>query len=186
MDEPDFITRQHLESLNPSNDPSVFELLNRYKFPPSEPKQQAPSQFQGAFPVPVQNNDTNAVMLGHMMGQLQGTLQNQDKKSTFDGISLNINSDVMRWIILLLFLALLAVVVFVVFNRGKETKSSKRLRKLEKQLKKLNNYSRGKKNKKRKKRKNPALLEEDEDDYLALGSESEADDSEADDLEDDD
>lgn len=110
MEEPDFITRQHLDSLVPSSDPSTFELLNRYKNPPVEVNSPRPpqQQFMGSFPVAMQGNN-DAVMLGHMIGQLQGTLQNKNQnqpKSNFDGLSLNVNSDILRWVILFLFLAL--------------------------------------------------------------------------------
>jgi len=160
MEESDFITRHHIDSLTPCNDPSTFELLNRYRHPPVEPRprQGPPQQFAGSFPVAVQGN-SNEVMLGHMIGQLQGTLQNQNQsqKSNFDGFSMNVNSDIFKWVILFIFLALLVWVVFKIQKNNNP--EDKRLKRIERQLRKLRRFSR--------KKKNPQPIQE-EDDLLAF------------------
>lgn len=160
MEESDFITRQHLDSLIPCNDPSTFELLNRYKNPPVEVNLPRPpqQQFMGSFPVAVQGNN-DAVMLGHMIGQLQGTLRNQPK-SNLDGLSLNVNSDILRWVVLFIFLALLVWVVFTVQKKLRTNPADERLERLEKQIRRL------KRNRNKRRKKNPKIIQEDEDDDL--------------------
>lgn len=156
--EPDFSTRHDLESIIPNSDPDSYELLNRYKFPPAEHQVPRPpqQQFQGSFPIAVQGN-SEAVMLGHMIGQLQGTLQSTTKKSNFDGLSLSVDSDILRWVVLFLFLALLVWVIYTV--NKKDTSADPRLEKLERQIRKLRKRGR----RKRKKRKNPEIIQESSD-----------------------
>lgn len=183
MEESDFITRHHLDSLVPSSDPSTFELLNRYKHPPIEanPPRPPQQQFMGSFPVAVQGNN-DAVMLGHMIGQLQGTLQNQGQnqsqlKSNFDGLSLNVNSDILRWVILFIFLALLVWVVFIVQKKLRDNPTDERLERIEKQLRRLKKH-------RSKRKKNPKILQDEEDDPLAFDDPFEDDVEEFDLLED--
>lgn len=174
MEEPDFITRQHLDSLVPCNDPSTFELLNRYKKPPIEVNlPRPPQQFAGSFPVAVQGNN-DAVMLGHMIGQLQGTIQNSKATSNFDGLSLNVNSDILRWVVLFIFLALLVWVVFAVQKKLRTNPTVERLERLEKQIRRLKRH-------RKKRKRNP---QEDEDDPLAFDDPFEDDVEEFDLLED--
>jgi len=181
MEEPDFITRQHLDSLVPCNDPSTFELLNRYKDPPVEvnPPQPPQQPFLGSFPVAVHGNN-DVVMLGHMIGQLQGTLQNQNQgqsKSNFDGLSLNVNSDILRWVILFIFLALLVWVIFIVQKKLRANPADERLERIEKQLRRLKRH-------RSKRKKNPRILQDEDDDPLAFDDPFEDDVEEFDLLED--
>lgn len=148
--EPDFVTRQHLESVPAPTDPETRRLLNSYKFPPSQqpspgfpvPPKAPPA---GTFPVFV-GGQTDALILSNMIGQLQGTLQqNQTNKSNLGGLNLSIDSDVLKW--LLLIVVIVALILLVLKLRpmaARRNPMTKRMKKIERELKML--------------RKNPELL----------------------------
>jgi hypothetical protein len=145
--EPDFVTRQHLDSLNLSSDPSTFELLNKYKFPPADPKPQMQGLSGFSGPPPQQYNNGNANLLfGNMLGQIQGVLQQmgnsqkQPSKSSFDGLQLSVNSDILRWVVLLVILIVLIWVVLKILDKRRKNPMRKRMKKLEKKLRKLKMY----------------------------------------------
>ena len=144
--EPDFVTRNHIDSV-PMGDAETRRLLNTYKFPPPQPQQQhqMPQAPAGAFPVFMGGN-SDAVMLGNMIGQLQGTInqQNQQRSSGFGGLNLSIDSDVLKWLLLLLVVALLIWVVFKIKSSQRRNPMLKKMKRIEKELKML--------------RKNPEVL----------------------------
>lgn len=132
--ESDFVTRNHIDSL--TNDPGTFELLNKYKFPPQDvpfqlPPQQAPSQNFGDY------NNSNQAFFGNIFGQIQGYLQSNKKDNNFDGLQLNINADVLRWLILLIILVVLVWVIWQVQKKRRQNPLKKKLAKIEKQIRKL-------------------------------------------------
>ncbi len=105
--ESDFTIRNHLDSVNASNDPSVFELLNRYKESPIS-ESSAKSSLGDSEPA-------NALPL---------------KKET-DGLSLSVGPDVVKWVVLLVVVVLL---VCLLSKKGKKNKLAKRMKKIEKEL----------------------------------------------------
>ena len=137
--EPDFVTRNELDSLFPENDPSTSELLNTYKFPPkevtpSQPQAQSQSQMSG-FGV----YNPHSAFIGHMLGQLQTDVKNLSKpaKNTLDGIQFSANADILRWICLFAFLLLF---VYVVMKLQRQRRNPlRRLKRLERELKRLKN-----------------------------------------------
>jgi hypothetical protein len=161
--EADFTIRNHLDSV-PTEDLKTFELLNKYKNPPSDiPLQQPvapPSNLGGS----------NDVMIGNMLGQIQGYLQNlgnqrMDKNNGFDGFQLNIGADVLRWIILIVILIVLIWVILKVTEKRRNP-LHRRMKKLEKQIKKLRSF-----------KKNPKQLTKDDDlDYSDEDEDDEDDD----------
>ena len=149
--EPDFVTRQHTESLVSSSDPSIAEVLNNYKFPPETPQPQMPSPMAGYNPQFGSSN--NEMLLGTMLGQMQANMQNKNQPAQSPGFQLNINTEVLRWLIVLL---LVATLIWIIFRVSRKEKSPlrRRLRKLERNYRKLYKA----------RRKNPkALLDSDND-----------------------
>lgn len=154
--ESDFTTRQHLDSVVPYSDPSMGELLHRYRNPPVEPKM---PQFSGATEGPSQTSNTASnAYISNMLGQLQGVVQSMASNKeppnlAGSGLQLSVNADILRWMIVLAFAIVLVVVIFQFMNR-RRTKNplKKRLKRLENEILAL----RG--------RKNPVeALEQDED-----------------------
>jgi hypothetical protein len=174
--ESDFVTRQHIDSLVPASDPNIAEVLNNYKFPPKNPQPQPQPQMGGYSPYSNfnANNDNNNMFLGAMLGQMQANMQNQNKKE-FDGFQLNINTEVLRWFLVLLLVATLIWLVFKLSSRGKSS-SNRRLKKLERNYRKLMKY----------KRKNPKPLPDSNiaDDFDDLDDFDDFDDLDLDDLDD--
>lgn len=126
----DFTTQSHLESLA-QNDPSLREILNRYRSAPGN------SNFSG---LPVSSNlgggSGNAVLLSNMLGQVQMGIQNlnsSNKNTNLDGFSLNVNADILRWIVLLL-LVILLVWLFLKVNKKKKNPLSKKVERLEEEM----------------------------------------------------
>jgi len=158
--ESDFVTQQHVDSLR-HTDPGFAEVLNRYKFAPSNPP--IPSQISGFSGAPIGAGGvvhTDAVLLSNMLGQIQAGMRGNVPNSTgqgFDGFQLNINSDVLKWIVLLL-LILLLVWLFLRANKKRKNPLSKRLEQVESQLLLL----------KRKSKKSLPMILEDEDDSDSL------------------
>ena len=105
--EADFTIRNHLDSVNLSNDPSVFELLNRYKESPiSESSAKSPlSDSEPANDLPV--------------------------KKEADGLSLSVGPDVVKWVVLLVVVLLL---VWLFAKKDKKSKLAKRMKNIEKEL----------------------------------------------------
>ena len=156
-----FVTQQHVDSLR-HTDPGFAEVLNRYKFAPSNPPVQSQSSgFSGAPNGAVGAvGHTDAVLLSNMLGQIQAGLRGNGPTPTgqgFDGFQLNINSDVLKWIVLLL-LILLLVWLFLKANKKRKNPLSKRLEQVESQLHLL----------KRKSKKSSPAVEDESDDLDAL------------------
>jgi hypothetical protein len=105
---------------------------------------------------------------------MQANMQNQNKKE-FDGFQLNINTEVLRWFLVLLLVATLIWLVFKLSSRGKSS-SNRRLKKLERNYRKLMKY----------KRKNPKPLPDSNiaDDFDDLDDFDDFDDLDLDDLDD--
>lgn len=141
--ESDFVTRQHVESLTPHSDPSLAEVLNNYKFPPKNPPQpQQPPQMGGyQMPffggAPTSNND---MLLGNILGQMQASLQN-NQKGQLDGIFINVN--ILKWLLLII---LLAILIWLALKVQKENQSplTRRLKKIEKEMKRMRRFKRKK------------------------------------------
>lgn len=140
--EPDFTTRNHLESVNLNSDSAIRELLNNYKFSPSAgtPAGGAhpfPTPFQspilGSFPVAM-GGAADSLVLSNMLGRLQADLERQKSPSELSGLSLNVNADILRWLILLIIVAILVWVILKVKNGSKEKRLARKVRRLEKQL----------------------------------------------------
>lgn len=135
--ESDFTTRHHIDSVTPFADPGIGELLLRYRQPPIEPK---PVQFSG---VENQSNSSSNLYISNMLGQLQGTLQSltgnsKETNLSGTGLQLSINTDILRWMIVLAFAIVLVVVLFQCMNYRKTRNPFKRrLRRLENELKAL-------------------------------------------------
>jgi hypothetical protein len=125
------------------------ELLHTYRNPPPEPK---PVQFAGAEP------SNSNVYISNMLGQLQATIQsmssNRESPSLAGtGLQLNINADILRWMVVLAFVIVIVVMLFQFMSRRKaKNPLKKRLKKLENELRALRS------------RKNPAALETSEAD----------------------
>ena len=107
--ESDFTIRNHLDSVNLSNDPSVFELLNRYKESP-EPSVQ-PSTL----------GDSG----------LETRKDTPELKKDTDGLSLSVGPDVVKWVVLLVVVLLL---VWLFAKKDKKSKLAKRMKSIEKEL----------------------------------------------------
>ena len=105
--ESDFTIQNHLDSVNLSNDPSVFELLNRYKEAPISESSAKPS-------------------LGD-----SGPANDLPAKKETDGLSLSVSPDVVKWIVLLVVVLLL---VWLFAKKDKKSKLAKRMKKIEKEL----------------------------------------------------
>jgi hypothetical protein len=156
--ESDFTTRQHMESLTPMPDPSLAEVMNKYKFPPIIPTPQP--QPMGGYPQghygPPQGSSNNDMLLGNILGQLQSNTQKQNTNG-LDGFQLNINMEILRWLLLIILLAVLIWLIFRV-QQKKKNPLKKRLRKLEKEFKRMRKH----------RRKNPKALEVDLDEVDEL------------------
>lgn len=147
--EPDFVTRNHLDSM-PASDPETRRLLNAYKFPPAQPPRQTPpppQQLAGTFPV-FAGGQTDALILSNMIGQLQGTLNqhNQPKQSSnLGGLNISVDSDVLKWLLLIVVIVILIWLVLKMRPAGsRRNPMAKRMKRIEKELKML--------------RKNPEML----------------------------
>jgi len=134
--ESDFTTRHHLDSVTPHSDPSVSDLLLRYRHPPVETK-------STKFSMPEARPSGSDLQLGSILGQLQGAVQSllsRDKDQTNlggSGLQLSINSDILRWLIVLLFILVFAIVLLKYMNYRRaivRNPLKKRLRKLEQEL----------------------------------------------------
>ena len=104
--ESDFSIRNHLDSINLSNDPSVFELLNRYKEEPS-------------------STSSNRSTLGN-----SEPVSRLPEKKDVDGLSLSVGPDVVRWVVLLV----VVLILVWLLQRNKKSKLTKRMKKIEKEL----------------------------------------------------
>lgn len=142
--ESDFVTRQHLESLS-NGDGGFSEVLNRYRVGAQNPSP-PPPQF-GGNPYYAPNpslNGGDAVLLSNMLGQIQaGIRSNSDnspaRSSNYgqgEGFQLNINSDVLKWVGLLL-LVLLLVWLFLRVNKKKKTSIGKKIDNLQDEIRTL-------------------------------------------------
>ena len=133
--ESDFSIRNEIDSVSTGHDPSMHELLNTYKFPPANP---SPANYQASYPA----GGSNEAVLGNLIGQLQGSIQglsnnNQRQRTTnLGGLQLNIDPDVLRWILLLGFLILITW-LFMRSNNKRRNPLKRRLKRLEKQMKRL-------------------------------------------------
>lgn len=136
----DFTTNQHLESLA-NGDSSLHEILNRYKFAGGTTKSNnyIPASHSAHF------GEANAILLSNMLGQMQAKMDNTSKTVNLDGFQLNINSDVLKWIVLLL-LVLLLVWLFLKANKRKKNPLSKKIEKLEDEISNLKRFRRKKNN----------------------------------------
>jgi len=105
--ESDFTIRNHLDSVNLSNDPSIFELLNRYKESPVSESSAKPS-------------------LGD-----SGPANDLPAKKDTDGLSLSVGPDVVKWVALLVVVLLL---VWLFNKKNKKSKLAKRMKNIEKEL----------------------------------------------------
>jgi hypothetical protein len=150
--ESDFTTRQHLDSVVPFSDPSMGELLHRYRNPPVEPKM---PQSSGTTEGPSQASNA---YISNMLGQLQGVVQSmasnkEPSNLAGSGLQLSVNADILRWMVVLAFAIVLVVVIFQFMNRRKaKNPLKKRLKRLENEIRALHG------------RKNPVeALEQDED-----------------------
>jgi len=153
--ESDFVTRQHIESLTPDSDPDMAELMNKYKFPPINP-QLPPQQSQNFAPFPLvvpQPHSNDAILIGNMLGQIQGNLQN---KSQFGNFQMSNTIIVLIGFLILFFLA---VIVWLIVRQKKEKPLQRRLKKIEKEMKRL---KRLRKNPSKKIKSLPKTDEEDE------------------------
>ena len=142
--EPDFVTRQHLESLS-NGDSGFAEVLNRYRLgsAPSPPPPPPPQYFGNPYhaPPPVLNGNGDAVLLSNMLGQIQAGIQHTQnnspsKFSNYDGFQLNINSDILKWVGLLL-LVLVLVWLFLKVNKKKKTSIGKKIDNLQDEIRTL-------------------------------------------------
>jgi hypothetical protein len=148
-----------MESLTPMPDPGLAEVMNKYKFPPIIATPQPPPQPMGGYPQgyygPMNGSSNNDMLLGNILGQLQSNTQKQN--TGLDGFQLNINMEILRWLLLII---LLAVLIWLIFRVQQKRKNplKKRLRKLEKEFKRMRKH----------RRKNPKALrvEPDEVDEL--------------------
>lgn len=136
--ESDFVTNQHVESLQ-NSDAAMREILNRYKSAPNNPSpHQHFSGFSG-ISNPGGVGHTDAVLLSNMLGQVLANSQRGNFGATAatpassDGFQLNINSDVLKWVVLLL-LVLLLVWLFLRANKKRKNPLRKRLALLEDEL----------------------------------------------------
>lgn len=137
----DFTTNQHIESLS-NGDPSLREVLNRYKFATGGIPMKPSGQMGGHSPSYF--GEANAILLSNMLGQLNAKMDNTPPKSgNFDGFQLNINSDVLKWIVLLL-LVLLLVWLFLKANQRKKNPLSKKIDKLETEIHRLKKFKKKK------------------------------------------
>jgi len=138
--ESDFTTRHHLDSVVHFSDPSIGDLLHKYRNPPIEIK---PTQFSG--PSPVENTATSSsnAYISNMLGQLQGVIQsmagNKEPQQNLagSGLQLSVNADILRWMLILVFAIVLVVVMFQFMNRRKKNPLKKRLRRLENEIRSL-------------------------------------------------
>jgi len=131
----DFTTRHHLDSLAPHNDPSIAELLNQYKKPPTAGQDlQAPVRTGGGG---------DSMFLSNLIGQLQGAINSlvygQSQNKQLSGLQLNVNADILRWFLLLVFvLALVFLIIQIMhYRQARRNPLKKRLKKLEKEIKAL-------------------------------------------------
>lgn len=135
--EADFTTRHHLDSVNPHTDPSIRELLNIYKNAPVEAKVPNFSNFDsGSSP------KSDNLYISNMLGQLQGAINSITRKdSSFsggDGLQLSVNADILRWMLVLVFLVVFVVVLFQFMSyRRAKNPLKRRLKKLENEIKAL-------------------------------------------------
>jgi len=140
--ESDFTTRHHLDSVVPFSDPSIGDLLHKYRNPPVETRS---PQFSGATEAPAQASNA---YISNMLGQLQGVVQsmaNNKEPSNLSGsgLQLSVNADILRWIVVLAFAIVLVVIIFQFMNyRKAKNPLKKRLKRLENEIKAL----RGRKN----------------------------------------
>mgnify|MGYP003978352937 CR=1 FL=1 len=174
--EPDFVTRQHLDSLTPSSDPDMAEVLGKYKFPPATRPPRPPRPMGGygqpaQFSAPSSNND---MLLGSMLGQLQANQnQNQTKNSpSSDGFQLSINTEILRWLLLIVLLVVLIWLVLQVRQNKKNSAKSE----LRNNLSRKPEFRRFR-SRSRSKRKNPKELPFDEISWPSWGQEDETEDA---------
>ena len=165
--ESDFTTRQHIDSLTPVSDPNLTEVLNKYKFPPVFPtaQQQPMGNFAAPYYGPPQGSSNNDMLLGSILGQLQANQQNSNpNQNGLSGFQLNINTEVLRWLLLII---LLAVLIWLVLKVQKNRKNplKKRLRKLEKEYKRMRKSRRKKNPQALEMDQEPDLLDDDVDDF---------------------
>ena len=136
--ESDFTTRHHLDSVTRFADPGIGELLLRYRNPPVEPK---PIQFSGVEATAP--GTTPNLYISNMLGQLQGMVQSMANGRPNDnlagsGLQLNINADILRWMIVLAFAIVLVLVLFQYMSyRRTRNPLKRRLRKLENEIRAL-------------------------------------------------
>jgi len=137
--EPDFVTRQHLDSLA-NGDKSFAEILNRYGSAPQP--QSPPPGYHGQFygmPPQFHGNGGDAILLSNMLGQIQAGIQRTPDNKGYEGFQLNINSDVLKWVGLLL-LVLVLVWLFLKVNKGKKNPLGKKIDRLHNELQTLKDY----------------------------------------------
>lgn len=151
--ESDFVTRHHLDSVTRYSDPGIADLLHKYRTAPADPKPLPNLSNLAGFAQPEAASSSN-VYISNMLGQLQGSIQSMMNKEpstlagTGSGLQLNVNSDILRWMIVLIFALALVMVMFQYMSYRRRTKNplKGRLRRLEKEIRKLRS------------RKNPAEL----------------------------
>lgn len=135
--ESDFTTRHHLDSVVPFSDPSMGELLHRYRNPPVEVK---PPQFSGNSEAPASaSNAYVSNMLGQLQGVVQSMMNNKEPQNlSGSGLQLSVNADILRWMIVLAFAIVLVVVIFQFMNRRRaKNPLKKRLKRLENEIRAL-------------------------------------------------
>lgn len=144
--EPDFVTRNHIESVNLNSDPAIRELINNYKFAPHGTPPgpahpfQAPFQspIMGSFPVAM-GGTADSLVLSNMIGRLQADLERQRAPQDLAGLQLSINADILRWFLLLLIVAVLVWVILQMKKGTKQNRLERKLRRIEKQLVRMRN-----------------------------------------------
>lgn len=158
--ESDFVTRNHIDSVTPFADPSISDLLLKYRIPPVEIKTPTTHAGLGQQDLAGHSNNASNVYISNMLGQLQGSIQSmmnnkEPQNLAGSGLQLNINSDILRWMIVLVFVIVLVIVIFRYMSyRRSITRNplKKRLRRLENEMKAMRS------------RKNPVALEDSEAD----------------------
>jgi len=134
MEDYDFSIRNEIDSLG-HTDHELGGLLSRYNIPhgPSQP------------PPPRMNAPAGDPYLANLIGQLQGAIGNTQRQPTRQlggGFNLNIESDTLKWLLVLLFLLVVLWLVFT-YTRSKPEPSlarnplKRRLRQLEAQVKRM-------------------------------------------------
>lgn len=157
--EADFSIRKEIDALAGSYDPSLRELLSKYKF-------DIPSNLSGVGSNSQPLSGNNDSIIGNLVGQLQATLngfhsRKQEDNTKLDGLNLNVNADILRWIIILLFIAF--IIWLVLFRKSKRKNPlNKKLKKIEKDIKELKSLKKGKSRRRRKSLSDTSLEEESE------------------------